>query len=190
MTPPDDLGALVSHITARLVRAGDDRDDSWRTPALATVADDGGPSVRTVVLRSVDAQARRLTVYTDGRSRKAAELQERPVAELVFWDDRDRQQLRVRGGVTVAGDGPEVDAAWERLAPETRRTYGPAAPGAPVAGPAGGHAAAGDGNRRAFAILTVGWTRWDWLWLAADGHRRCRVDWSPAGKPSARWIVP
>lgn len=65
---------------------------------LATATRDGRPSARVVLLKVIDERG--LGFFTDYRSRKAAELDENPLAALMFpWLDLERQ-VRVEGTVT------------------------------------------------------------------------------------------
>lgn len=70
---------------------------------VATATPDGRPSVRTVLLRSVDAAG--FVFYTNYRSRKGSELAANPSVALVFsWVPLERQVL-------VAGTASRVDRA-------------------------------------------------------------------------------
>ena len=65
---------------------------------LATATADGRPSARVVLLKAVDARG--FGFFTDFRSRKAAELDENPLAALSFaWLELERQ-VRIEGTVT------------------------------------------------------------------------------------------
>lgn len=75
--------------------------------ALATVDADGCPSVRIVLLKSVDDGD--FTFHTNGLSRKGAELDCRPAAALCFHWKSLRRQVRVEGPVSHAPDA-ESDA--------------------------------------------------------------------------------
>jgi pyridoxamine 5'-phosphate oxidase len=67
---------------------------------LATVAADGAPSARVVLLKGVDAGG--FMFFTNYESRKGAELALRPVAALLFhWVELERQ-VRVEGAVAKA----------------------------------------------------------------------------------------
>ena len=65
--------------------------------ALATATRDGRPSVRTVLLKSIDERG--FVFYTNYESRKGRELERDPRAALVFfWVELERQ-VRIQGSV-------------------------------------------------------------------------------------------
>jgi pyridoxamine 5'-phosphate oxidase len=65
---------------------------------LATVAADGAPDARIVLLKGVDERG--FTFFTDYRSQKGQDLLAHPNAALVFfWVELERQ-VRIRGRVT------------------------------------------------------------------------------------------
>lgn len=64
---------------------------------LATVAPDGRPSARIVLLRQLDPRG--LSFFTNYESRKGRELAKNPLAALVFYWDRLHRQVRVLGSV-------------------------------------------------------------------------------------------
>ncbi len=75
--------------------------------ALATATAEGAPSVRIVLLKRVDERG--FSFYTNGESRKGAELRANQRAGLCFhWKSR-RRQVRVEGTVTEL-PGEDVDA--------------------------------------------------------------------------------
>ena len=70
---------------------------------LATVSRDGAPAARVVLLKGVERGG--FVFYTNYRSRKAREIEERAQACLVFmWSDLERQ-------VRISGRVQRVDAA-------------------------------------------------------------------------------
>ncbi|MBT3296350.1 MAG: pyridoxamine 5'-phosphate oxidase [Verrucomicrobia bacterium] len=64
---------------------------------LATVAPDGQPSARVVLLRGHDERG--FVFYTNYESRKAAELETNPLAAMLFWWRDLRRQIRIEGQV-------------------------------------------------------------------------------------------
>jgi pyridoxamine 5'-phosphate oxidase len=78
--------------------------------ALATADGRGAPSVRYVLLKAVDPRG--LVFFTDGRSRKGAELARRPRAAVAFYWHTIGKQVRVEGRVEAV-PADEADAYWE-----------------------------------------------------------------------------
>lgn len=181
----DGLEAVQAEVWRQLARATADRHHAWRTPALATATADGLPALRTVVLREVDAEARRLWIYTDARAAKVAELRREPRAALLAWSPRLHWQVRLSLRVTVHADGPAQAGRWARArqAPSAGDYRAALAPGQPLAGPAL-PAPAPDAEAH-FAALEAEVLALDWLELHPEGHRRAAFD--PAG---ARWLQP
>ncbi len=79
--------------------------------ALTTVATDGRPSIRTVLLKDVD-EAGRFVFYTNLESHKAREIQERPVAAACFYWRGLGRQISVEGAVSPV-DAAEADAYFD-----------------------------------------------------------------------------
>ena len=75
--------------------------------ALSTVAADGQPTARMVLLKGFDAEA--FVFYTNLESRKAQELACNPRASLLFWWDRLHRQVRIEGVVELVGEA-DADA--------------------------------------------------------------------------------
>jgi pyridoxamine 5'-phosphate oxidase len=75
--------------------------------ALATVAADGMPSLRMVLLKGHDPRG--FVFYTNRESRKAGELAGDPQAALLFHWKSLRRQIRIEGPVSLVSDD-ESDA--------------------------------------------------------------------------------
>lgn len=85
--------------------------------ALASADRRGRPAVRYVLLKHVDARG--FVFFTDGRSRKGAELAANPAAAFaVYWDALGKQ-VRVEGRVTGVA-AAEADAYWRTRPRESR----------------------------------------------------------------------
>ena len=95
---PGSLGAdPFAALTSWIEQAADAGTVEPNAMALATVGEDGRPSLRMVLCKGVDARG--LTFYTHLESRKGQELQRRPVAAATFWWERLERQVRVEGPV-------------------------------------------------------------------------------------------
>lgn len=76
--------------------------------AIATVGQDGTPSIRTVLLKDVDATGG-FVFYTNLTSQKGRELKDNPRAAACFYWRALERQVRVEGTTTLVGDS-EADA--------------------------------------------------------------------------------
>jgi pyridoxamine 5'-phosphate oxidase len=88
--------------------------EAWRTEpndanamSVASVGADGRPSVRIVLLKSVDARG--FVFFTNFESRKGVELLGNPLAALNFHWKTLRRQVRIEGPVTHVSPA-EADA--------------------------------------------------------------------------------
>jgi len=186
----DDLTASLQEAFRLLADAVPNRRSPFHTPTIASLDDAGGPSLRTVVLRGFDAEARSLRFHTDRRSDKARGIARDPRVMMHFYDAALHIQLRVAGRAVLHLEDAVADAAWEGSRSSSRMCYAaPDASGAIVPGPP---AAPTDSEigRPHFAAVVIGFHRLEWLWLAAAGHQRARFIWDEAGILTADWIAP
>lgn len=85
--------------------------------SLATVSSDGAPSVRIVLLKSVDERG--FVFYTNLNSRKGRELAATPRAALCFYWPALDTQIRIEGSVEPVSDA-EADAYFASRARESQ----------------------------------------------------------------------
>ncbi len=163
-----------------------ERAHPWRTPVLATIDGDAADA-RTVILREVAAADRRLTLYTDERAGKVAQIAAHPHGTLVMWSPALGWQLRCRVRLAVEADGLAVTSRWARLqhTPAAQDYLAPRSPGAPLSTSPDPAAAAPGAQRAFFAVVTAEIESLDWLELHREGHRRARFD-----SLGARWLQP
>ncbi|MBP0463265.1 pyridoxamine 5'-phosphate oxidase family protein [Roseomonas sp. PWR1] len=189
-TPPATPEEALDSAFRLLARGVADRRSPFHTPTLATVATDGTPNLRTVVLRAFDPATRRIRIHTDRRSAKVAEIAARPRVMLHGYDAGAQVQLRIAGDATLHLDDAEAEAAWAGSRAMSRMVYAtPHAPGATLDTPTAAPQDA-EGGRENFAVVTFILDRLDWLLLAHEGHRRARFAWDGAGALSAAWVAP
>lgn len=206
--PPDDLDALEARAWAELAAGTRSHRAAFHAGTVAT-QDADGPSARVVILRAVDADARRLVFHTDRRSPKVVALAADPRIGWSFYDAAGRLQLRLHGHARLHFDDAFADARWAASRPASRRAYlTTAAPGSrlpqpgdglpPEVPPEDGHgrATADDGPwvapaRAAFAVVETLIERLDVLVLHHGGHRRARYGYAADGsRHTAAWVVP
>lgn len=186
----DDLAAVHDEAFRLLARGVTDRRSPFHTPTLATIGWDGAPRARTLVLRGFEAEARVLRLHADARSAKLAELARDARACLHVHDPVAQIQLRLDATAALHRDDAAAEAAWAASRPFSRMCYAaPEPPGTPIAAPA---AAPRDpeAGRPHFALIRLRFDRIEWLWLAAEGHRRARLAWDAAGRLEATWLAP
>ncbi len=183
----DDLAATRQEAFALLARGVADRRSPFHTPTLATVAEDGGPRARTLVLRGFEAADRCVRLHTDARAMKFTELSRDPRAELHLYDAGRQVQIRLRGRISLHRDDAVAEAAWAASRPFSRHCYAAQpAPGTAVEGPPPAPRDP-DAGRPDFAVLRLRFDRLEWLWLCAAGHRRALFTWEPE---TMTWLAP
>lgn len=197
-TMPNTLPEVWQRLWAGLSEACGHPEQDWSWLALAT-QDDREVSQRMMVVRRVDLEQGLIELHTDRRSPKFATLRRDARAHGLLFDRTRREQARLGLTISVATDGPDVQAAWDGLADSSRRLYATQqAPGADidVADPrAAEHpdvfAPAPMINvtdaRANFAVLSCRVWSIDWLLLGADHHRRARFDVIPGEHGGIAW---
>jgi pyridoxamine 5'-phosphate oxidase len=214
-TNKNSLETIESDLWILLKTACTERNHGWRLPVLATQA---GHSIRqrTIVLRDVLPDHRRLLFHTDLRSPKIAQIQMNPNASLLFYDHASAVQLQVSGQVSVETYSPQADRLWEISPPESLRSYlAPQTPGTPADNPDDNLPESVRGRiperseiepgRCHFAILRFEVSDIEWLQLDREGNRRARfyyrnepvqtLDYDPSPTQVSRsfdaeWVCP
>lgn len=157
---------------------------AYRWPVVSTVAADGGPDARIVVLRRFGPAARVLVFHTDVRSSKVADLRRDPRCTFLFYDPDDRLQLRVRTTVTLHHADDFARAEFDAQSKHNRASYASAGtPGAdePPDSPFDYPPKPPVDESLAFAnFLAVACVidRIDALELHPSGHRRAVLEWA------------
>ena len=178
------LAAIEAEVWAELARACADKAHPWRTPVLATVTADLAGDARVVILREVDVAQRRMLVFTDARSEKAAQMRAHPHGTLLMWSAPLGWQLRCRVQLSLETTGLAATSRWARIkhSPAAQDYMSPLPPGAALPALAPVHVAP---QREFFGVITAQVTRIVWFVLHADGHRRAHLDGAASG-----WLQP
>ena len=187
----DDLLGSLEHAWQMLVEGTKNRRLSFHLGTLATVDTDGHPRVRTVVLRDCDREQRWLRFNTDQRSPKMKQLDLNPRAEMLFYDEDKKIQLRlqVRLEPMAAAD---TDQIWDMTPWYSRECYQVTrAPSSPVSSPEDVQfdAETAGGGRDHFAPVRAHIESIEWLYLSAQKHRRARFVFT-GDSVDAQWLVP
>lgn len=161
-----------------------------KTLTLATIAPDGSPQARTVILRHADPAARTIAWHADRTSPKVDELLHDPRAVLVGWDADARLQLRLTATAALHLDDAIADAAWAAQPPGTLAIYRQTlTSGARIARPE--DAVQADAPQRArFAWVVAQVAEIDWLHLGETRHARGHLMFGPGGAFQHSYLVP
>jgi hypothetical protein len=147
-----------------------------------------------VVLRACDPSTLGLTVFTDARSAKAAQIEADARVSLTFHDPARAIQLRVWGKASLHIDDAVARRCWE-LAPVASRVVYLSDPGPgqavdePSSGLPEGEVALETAHVN-FAVVQIT-ARWlEWLRLEETGNLSARFKWDDGQLRSATWIIP
>jgi len=195
------LGAVLAECWHLLSDGVADPQHDFHTLAMATTHAGLGCTLRTVVLRKVNPEARELWFYTDLRSHKIGEIQNDPRVALLFHSLSDDTQVRVQAEAAIHHRDTLAEDAWQALTPRRRRDYLVSGPrGLPWAWATSGLPAElegrdpteveSDAGRLNFAVVVCHIRQIDWLLLTPYGHRRANFSWSGSGQLQTSWLVP
>ncbi len=192
--PPyyNDLNSALGYAFGLMGAALSDRRSGFHTPTIANIGLDGSPTARTVVLRHFDKAARVIGFHTDARSRKWLEL--KADARLAFhgYDAGRKLQLRFKCTSTLHHGDDIANAAWAASRSMSRACYAQAiAPGAAIADPSAAldNALPEEIAFENFAVVRARFDCMEWLYLAAQGHRRAEFKWA-GDSVTATWLAP
>lgn len=189
---PEDLDhpyELSDHFWKRLEEAVADRAAAWHLATFCTIAVDGSPSARSVILREVSANSRYVRFHTDKRSPKVSELACDPRATMLLWDPSARTQLRLRGRCEVSVNDAVTRSLVESSHPGSLGVFRSVLPpSSPIHSP-GEALPAPAPLLENVAVVTLWVETLEWLWLDDAGHRRCRFTYAH-GSTEVQWLAP
>lgn len=184
MNDPQTLTEMYDLAWRHLTRGVADRRAPARHPTVATVAPNGRPEARTMVLRQADRSAAVLEVHTDSATPKVTALKASPWVAMHVWVPKASLQIRAVAKVDIL-TGPEVAAQWARVPEGSRVSYGTTpVPGAPI-DTALDYEKSGDPAR--FAVLRCAVDTFDLLHLGTE-HRR--ASFSRDTNWAGTWVAP
>ncbi|MEM8663242.1 MAG: pyridoxamine 5'-phosphate oxidase family protein [Pseudomonadota bacterium] len=168
-----------------------ERKHAFHQATVASVGEEGLPEARTVVLRGARRAERRLRFHTDARSAKVATLRARPHCVVHFYDHDAKIQVRAEGRTTVHHGDALSRSMWDGMRAMSKECYRqPVGPGVVLAAPCGAQGPMlGDEDAYAnFVVVEVEVLSFEWLYLAAAGHRRAVVRY--ADHIERQWLAP
>ena len=110
----------LQELKGLLSRGVKDRKSNFHYTTLCTTNEKHEPQGRTVVLRGFDSEVYSLFVHSDYRAKKIDEINKNKNVSLVFYDDKKKIQIRLRGNAFVEQSKKQ---SWEKLSLWSRRCY-------------------------------------------------------------------
>lgn len=197
----ENIHLLEADIWERLSEAVKSAKHPFHLPAIATINEDGFPSLRTVVLRNAVSNQKSIYFHTDIRSPKWRNLQNNPAIAALFYDATARLQLRVQGQAIHHYQDAYCEHAWQKTGVSSRRCYlATQAPSSTMHYPGSG--LPDDMNNRNpslaesapgynhFGVVEIKVQQIDWLWLNSKGHRRVVFQYTANGNFQYNWVTP
>ena len=197
----DNLAGALERSWRLLEEAIGDPISPVRTPVLISVSTDGLAQGRTVVLRGFNRQQRQLTIYTDARSAKVAQLRAQPTCTLVAYQPNPMMQLRLSTNAIVNHKNEITHEAWAVMPGPNRCNYltdpdpgsisVQATDGRPVINAES--VPTNDENEIAyshFSVIVFTIKELEWLYLPRRGHRRAQFTWDEANSLQSDWLIP
>ena len=91
---------------------------------------------RIVVLRGIDEKEKKIWFHSDIRSNKVKNLKSNSEATLLFYDKKEKIQLRIFGNTKINYQNNITKKSWEKTAHMSRQCYlGDKAPGSNISIP-------------------------------------------------------
>jgi len=197
----NDLLQTLEHAWLLLEDAARNRHSPMHTPVLVSSGKDHTACARTVVLRDTVRTTRELRIHTDSRSTKVEELHHQPVCQILAYHPLQKIQIRLDATVSIHQQNDFAREIWEQMPLSSRRCYlTQKAPGSRTNNPTSGlptdfenrvpNATESEAGFCCFAAVIIKVEQLEWLYLAAQGHRRAQFDWDADGIVASRWLVP
>ncbi|MEO1103108.1 MAG: pyridoxamine 5'-phosphate oxidase family protein [Pseudomonadota bacterium] len=186
-----DLEAVEAAAWAEMASGATQRKHAFHQATVANVGPDGEPQARTVVLRGAREGERRLRFHTDSRSGKLETFRDRPRCVVHFYDHDAKIQVRVDGHALAHHTDALARAVWSPMRAMSKECYRqPIGPGTLLDAPDGAEGALlGDEEAfQNFVVVEVEVLAFEWLYLAAAGHRRARVRYADGVERT--WLAP
>ena len=175
------------------------RKSDFRTPIFISSNNDE-PDGRVVVLRGADKNQYSLSFHSDYRSNKVNLLMQNPKGALVFYDKKEKIQLRIKVECSINFKNNISKKAWEKTQQISRKCYlASLAPGTKLEEPGSSidkkfeafeysfeESEMGEDN---FCVVTCKIITIEWLYLSVKGHRRAKIYFDKQ-ENNFNWLVP
>jgi len=155
---------------------------------------------RIVVLRGVDKKNKKIWFHTDVRSKKIKILKNSSKASFLFYDKDEKIQLKIYGDTKINYKNDVTKKAWNKTGHMSRQCYlGKEIPGTNSDIPTSGLSGNIDNFKYSIDESEIGYENFcvietfiksfEWLYLAAKGHRRAQIILKN-NTLTKKWLIP
>lgn len=176
-----------------------DRNESFHIPVFISGEKnlfDG----RIVVLRGINKNKTNIWFHSDIRSNKIKTLKNNPYGTLLFYNKKEKIQLRVFGKVNIHHKNNFTEESWKKTAHMSRQCYlGKEPPGSNSLIPTSGLSEEIDNSKYTIEESEIGYENFcvieviietiEWLYLASKGHRRAFFNFKN-DHVEKKWLIP
>jgi pyridoxamine 5'-phosphate oxidase len=175
--------------------------DPMHNPVVGNITN-AGVNMRTVVLRKVVTEEKKLFFHTDVRSGKWQDLEKNENISWLFYDAAGRTQIRIGGTASLHHNDSIANEAWQKTYVPSRKVYlGEDAPSKISLIPTSGLSdflninnpteEESDLGRKNFGVVCTNTFWMEWLWLSSNGHKRAEFIYDKNnGTYSSNWLIP
>ena len=193
----EDFTEIKKKIWSMLNNSVKDRSSPFRIPAFIC-GDQFDFDGRIVVLRKSDQKKSLLQFHSDFRSDKISKLKANKNATMLFYDKKEKIQVRLKVECTVNHNNEITKESWLKTGHMSRKCYlVDNGPGTESPNPTSGLKPELDNFEFTMEQSEVGYKNFtviqckiksiEWLYLAAKGHRRAKFE---LDKNKEYWLVP
>ena len=176
-----------------------DRDSSFHIPVFIC-GNKNEFDGRIVVLRGVNQKEKKIWFHSDIRSNKVKILKSNPHATLLFYDKKEKIQLRISVISKINFQNDITEKAWKKTAHMSRQCYlGEKPPGSISVEASSGLTDDIDNLKYTLEESETGYKNFcvvetyiksiEWLYLAAKGHRRAYFSLKNNSVEN-KWLIP
>tara|TARA_B110000438_G_C15805260_1_gene647005 strand:+ start:274 stop:888 length:615 start_codon:yes stop_codon:yes gene_type:complete len=175
------------------------RDNSFHIPVFICGAHNDCDG-RIIVLRGIDKKNKSMHFHSDIRSNKIKTLKSNPIGTFLFYDKKEKIQLRILCNIKIHYENSKTKQSWEKTAHMSRQCYlGTSAPGLVSSEPSSGLSEEVDNSKYTIEESEVGYKNFcviegfilsiEWLYLASKGHRRAKFLFKN-NHVDKKWLIP
>ena len=191
---------IFSNIISMLKKGVKDRKHGFHCPTFSNISKNKNINSRVVVLRKFDSINLRLNFHTDYRSKKILEIKKNSNSFFVFYDYKEKIQLRIKTISSIHHKDDIALHAWKKTKLPSRKCYlstkAPSSKTHLAEDSIPNHLIGIDPKKEEseigynnFTVVSNKIQNIDWLNLSFSGHRRLRIVINPRNIKYS-WLIP